>query len=86
MSDKAQWDSAIKFMEDTLKEKLKQSQCLCLSLSHFLPSLSQSVSHFLPSLSQSVSLSHFLPSLSPTVSLVSLSAFSESVCITFYLL
>ena len=83
VSDKAQWDSAIKFMEETLKEKLKQSQCLCLSLSYFLPSLSQSVTLCLTFclLWVSLCLSHFLPSLSQTVSLVSLSAFSESVCV-----
>ena len=30
MSDKLQWDSAIKFMEETLKEKLQQSECILL--------------------------------------------------------
>ena len=92
VSDKAQWDSAIKFMEETLKEKLKQSQCLCLSLSYFLPSLSQSVTLCLTFCLLWVSLclcltfcllwvrlcllSHFLPSLSQSV----------SVCLTFCLL
>jgi optic atrophy protein 1 len=27
VTDKHQWDAAIRFMEETLKERLKQSEC-----------------------------------------------------------